>query len=64
MSDLRSIEERQLAPTHLEVSGVRYIANDYPASTIFTRLKPSVASAKPAVSTSMYRDWSTSLAPQ
>ncbi len=64
--DLRSSEERQLAPDQAPAGpGVRYFAHDYPASDIFSKLPPN---ATPATSranqSSLYRGWLVSLAPQ
>src|SRR3546814_14706116 len=68
--DLRSIEERQLAPARLgNPTGARYFAHDYRASEIFNRLiKSTPASSSTAIPeaavTDMYRTWLTSLAPK
>ena len=71
--DLRSVEERVLAPTRVEeVSGARYFAVDYPASSIFQRLvssEPGVGvndppPGKTASQPNTYREWPLSLAPQ
>jgi len=64
--DLRSIEERQIAPDQVPArTGAQYFAADYPASDIFP--KPG-QSGSPGVSQShtlsVYRSWPTSLAPQ
>jgi protein-tyrosine phosphatase len=59
--DLRSIEERQLAPDQVpERAGARYFATDYSAAELFSRLpgKPDPNAASP------YRAWLVSLAPQ
>ncbi len=61
--DLRSVEERQLAPDHVaERTGARYFAVDYPGSSIFGRLA-SPATVKTATM-DIYREWPTSLAQQ
>ena len=61
--DLRSVEERQLAPDHVaERTGARYFAVDYPGSSIFGRLA-SPATAKTATM-DIYRERPTSLAEQ
>ncbi len=61
--DLRSVEERQIAPDRVaERTGARYFAVDYPGSTIFGRLA-SPATARTA-SVDIYREWPVSLAPQ
>ena len=61
--DLRSVEERQLAPDHVaERTGARYFAVDYPGSSIFGRLA-SPATARTATM-DIYREWPTSLAEQ
>lgn len=65
--DLRSTEERQLAPTRLAGSGVTVIANDYAADLIFrpAMQPPAPASAGGATPIrSLYRDFPTLLAPQ
>ena len=61
--DLRSVEERQLAPDKVpDHTGARYFAKDYPASDIFGR-PPTDASGK-SKNISLYRSWPVSLAPQ
>jgi protein-tyrosine phosphatase len=63
--DLRSLEERQLAPDRLPLrTGARYMANDYPASDVFGGFsaKPGPGAANPTVS--LYRSWPITLAPQ
>ena len=66
--DLRSVEERELAPDAAVLrTRARYYANDYPASDVFAKLVPPPAGAPhPAVSgqSSLYRGWLVSLAPQ
>jgi protein-tyrosine phosphatase len=64
--DLRSIEERQIAPDRLPArTGARYFANDYPASEIFSKLTTKPApGASQASQVSLYRTWLISLAPQ
>ena len=64
--DLRSVEERQIAPDHVaEKTGARYYAVDYPGTTIFGRLAhQSSANGAQVGSTDLYREWPISLAPQ
>lgn len=63
--DLRSVEERQIAPTLLDDrTGARYVANDYSANAIFGRLAATKPGAAPTGVGSMYREWLISLAPQ
>jgi protein-tyrosine phosphatase len=66
--DLRSVEERELAPDAAVLrTHARYYANDYPASDVFSKLVPPPAGAPhPAASgqSSLYRGWLISLAPQ
>ena len=64
--DLRSTEERQLAPDRAPAGpGVRYLAHDYPASDIFSKLTPNATpAANRANQSSLYRGWLVSLAPQ
>ena len=61
--DLRSVEERQIAPDHIgEKTPARYFAVDYPGGTIFGRLSgPGTAQSG---TVDLYREWLTSLAPQ
>ncbi len=64
--DLRSTEERQIAPDRLPArTGARYFAKDYPGSEVFS----SAATNRPAGSgdaspVDLYRTWLISLAPQ
>jgi protein-tyrosine phosphatase len=59
--DLRSTQERALAPSRLPGAGIAYWAHDYDAATIFAHLlEPGDALA----SRSLYRDWPHTLAPQ
>jgi protein-tyrosine phosphatase len=62
--DLRSLEERQLAPDLVPLrTGAAYFANDYPASDVFKGF--SKAPTNPQSTTvSLYRVWLVSLAPQ
>jgi len=64
--DLRSSEERQLAPDRLPArTGARYFAVDYPGADIFPAVSPP--STQPAIRSdrpSGYRAWLISLAPQ
>lgn len=63
--DLRSVEERRIAPTLLDDrSGARYLANDYSADAIFGRLAAAKPGETPGGVGSMYREWLISLAPQ
>lgn len=69
--DLRSAEERELAPdTILSQPGVRYFASDYSMASIFGRLMPApggntaVPRQEASGMTLLYRDWLVSLAPQ
>ena len=73
LCDLRSVEERVLAPTRWEeLPPARYVAVDYPASDIFRGLttpdpKAFVNDAPPGAespSRNLYREWPVSLAPQ
>jgi protein-tyrosine phosphatase len=59
MIDLRSIEERQLAPTRLAGQGIRYVAIDYSLSHMFRKVSPS----EPAAA-SGYHQPLTSMVPQ
>lgn len=62
--DLRSVEERQIAPDRMP-AGARYFASDYPASTIFSPLTgPAGGSAVKVAQGALYRTWLISLAPQ
>jgi protein-tyrosine phosphatase len=62
--DLRSVEERQIAPDALAARlHARYLANDYPASLVFPKLDDKGAPVPGQILTS-YRTWLTSLAPQ
>lgn len=61
--DLRSTEERVIAPDHLgERTTARYFAIDYPGASIFGRLSTPVGAK--SGSADLYREWLTSLAPQ
>jgi protein-tyrosine phosphatase len=62
--DLRSVEERQLAPDGMPAhSGALYLAHDYPADTIFSRTgAPQAGAPNPVLA--LYRAWPVSLAPQ
>lgn len=63
--DLRSVEEREVAPTLLGArTGARYIAHDYPASRIFERLGSGAPVAMANQADGFYREWPVSLAPQ
>jgi len=72
--DLRSTEERQIAPDQLPTRvGARYFAVDYPGAPLFSRAMSSLApgggapaSASPAAAPAAnpYRTWLISLAPQ
>ena len=61
--DLRSTEERQIAPDRLpDHTGARYLARDYPGAEVFA---PKAVSGKSDASpVSLYRSWLVSLAPQ
>ncbi|HLZ82015.1 MAG TPA: tyrosine-protein phosphatase [Caulobacteraceae bacterium] len=63
--DLRSVEERQLAPDGMPTrTGALYLAHDYPADAIFSRIgAPPPAGGQNPV-TGLYRTWLVSLAPQ
>jgi protein-tyrosine phosphatase len=62
--DLRSVEERQIAPDRVP-AGARYFAADYPASQIFsTMASPATPEARKAAEANLYRTWLISLAPQ
>jgi protein-tyrosine phosphatase len=58
MIDLRSTEERQLAPTRMMEKGIRYVAIDYPFQSLLPEDVP-----KPSA-TDMYYHLLTSMAPQ
>jgi len=61
--DLRSVEERQIAPDHIgERTSARYFAIDYPGATIFGRMGAPGSGQSPTVD--LYREWLISLAPQ
>ena len=62
--DLRSVEERQIAPDGMPAhTGALYLAHDYPADEIFSRIgAPPPGGQNPV--TSLYRTWLVSLAPQ
>jgi protein-tyrosine phosphatase len=71
--DLRSVEERELAPTRFErVKGARYVAVDYPGSAIFGNLvgRDSAVAVNDDprrdanAQRNLYRQWPLSLAPQ
>ena len=63
--DLRSVEEREIAPTLLDDrTGARYVANDYSANAIFGRLAATKPDTMPEGVGKMYREWLISLAPQ
>jgi protein-tyrosine phosphatase len=63
--DLRSVEERQLAPDGMPAhSGALYLAHDYPADTIFSRMGAPPAAGAPSPVLGLYRTWLISLAPQ
>jgi protein-tyrosine phosphatase len=63
--DLRSVEERQIAPDDLAVRlHARYLANDYPASQVFPQVDAKGAPIPNPNAVSPYRTWPTSLAPQ
>jgi len=63
--DLRSVEERQLAPDGMPAqSGALYLAHDYPADTIFSRTGAPQAAGAPNPVLGLYRTWLISLAPQ
>lgn len=64
MVDLRTTEERQLAPSRLTELGIRYIAIDYPFNTLFPKAPTGAdATASPAARDG-YRRFLTMLAPQ
>jgi protein-tyrosine phosphatase len=61
--DLRSTEERQIAPDELPArTGARYLARDYPGAEVFAPAATSGHSDASPVN--LYRSWLTSLAPQ
>lgn len=63
MIDLRSTEERELAPTRLSGQGIRYVAIDYPFNSLFTKGITHATVPKPPPSAStLYRDFLTVLA--
>lgn len=63
MVDLRSVEERQIAPTRL--NRIPYNANDYSMRAIVAQIgKPRPPGQPAATSSTMYSDWLVSLAPQ
>lgn len=64
MVDLRSVEERQLAPTRLAAAGVEVVATDYPADRIFKAPQSHPPGTKAPPRRSLYRDMPTLLAPQ
>ncbi len=61
--DLRSTEERQIAPDRLpEHTGALYLAKDYPGADVFA---PKATSGRSDASpVNLYRSWLVSLAPQ
>jgi protein-tyrosine phosphatase len=61
--DLRSTEERQIAPDRLpDHTGALYLARDYPGAEVFA---PKATSGKSDASpVNLYRSWLVSLAPQ
>jgi protein-tyrosine phosphatase len=61
--DLRSTEERQIAPDQLpKWTGARYLAKDYPGAEVFA---PAATSGRSDASpVNLYRSWLISLAPQ
>ena len=64
--ELRSVQERQIAPDGMPAhTGALYLAHDYPAEEIFSRMgapPPAAGTASPVVG--LYRTWLISLAPQ
>jgi protein-tyrosine phosphatase len=62
--DLRSVEERQIAPDGMPAhTGALYLAHDYPADQVFSRVGPSAPGGVTDI-TKLYRTWPTSLALQ
>ena len=62
MVDLRSSEERQLAPSRID--GVPYNAVGYSMTAIFTAMKPAAGQAAASPSDALYRQLPQMLAPQ
>lgn len=63
--DLRSVEERQIAPDGMPArTGALYLAHDYPADEIFSKIGANAPGSGPSAVTSLYRSWLVSLAPQ
>src|SRR5271165_95127 len=63
--DLRSVEERQIAPDGMPArTGALYLAHDYPADSIFSRIGPGAPGGGANAITNLYRTWLVSLAPQ
>ena len=61
--DLRTVEERQIAPDHLgQRTSARYFAIDYPGGAIFGRM--STPGSSRGAAADLYREWPISLAPQ
>jgi protein-tyrosine phosphatase len=62
--DLRSVQERQIAPDGMPAhTGALYLAHDYPADEIFSRIgAPPAGGQNPVLG--LYRTWLMSLAPQ
>jgi protein-tyrosine phosphatase len=63
MVDLRSTEERQLAPTRLSSARIRYIAIDYSFDTLLPKEDPHAVTSSRDVG-AIYREWLTLLSPQ
>lgn len=63
--DLRSVEERQIAPDGMPArTGALYLAHDYPADQIFSRIGSSTPTGGQNPVVGLYRTWLISLAPQ
>lgn len=63
--DLRSVEERQIAPDGMPAhTGALYLAHDYPGDEIFSRIGPSSQAGGQNAVVGLYRTWLVSLAPQ
>jgi protein-tyrosine phosphatase len=63
--DLRSVQERQIAPDGMPShTGALYLAHDYPADEIFSRIGGAAPAGGQNPVLGLYRTWLVSLAPQ
>ena len=64
MIDLRSLEERELAPTRLSAASIHYVAIDYHFDTLIPQAQAQALTSDSADVGLIYRHWLISLAPQ